>query len=62
MPEPNLLPLRLHDSGEPDCQYNGSLDINEARATLPELPEAKRQRLIRDYGLSLENAIPFAVS
>ncbi|XP_069158213.1 glutamyl-tRNA(Gln) amidotransferase subunit B, mitochondrial [Procambarus clarkii] len=57
MPEPNLLPLRLHDSLEPTCQYDGSLDINDVRATMPELPEATRQRLMSDYEVTLENAI-----
>ncbi|KAK8739818.1 hypothetical protein OTU49_003211 [Cherax quadricarinatus] len=60
MPEPNLLPLRLHDSSEPNCQYDGSLDISKVRAKIPELPEATRQKLIRDYGLSLENAFLLA--
>ncbi|XP_071524686.1 uncharacterized protein GatB isoform X2 [Panulirus ornatus] len=57
MPEPNLLPLRLHDSSEPDCLYNGSLDIKEIHALMPELPEATRERLVKDYGITLKNAI-----
>jgi aspartyl-tRNA(Asn)/glutamyl-tRNA(Gln) amidotransferase subunit B len=40
-PEPDLLPL-IVDQARQDA----------IRATLPELPEAKRQRLIADYGLT----------
>jgi aspartyl-tRNA(Asn)/glutamyl-tRNA(Gln) amidotransferase subunit B len=40
-PEPDLLPL-IVDQAQKDS----------IRATLPELPEAKRQRLIAEYGLS----------
>jgi aspartyl-tRNA(Asn)/glutamyl-tRNA(Gln) amidotransferase subunit B len=40
-PEPDLLPL-IVDQARQDA----------IRATLPELPEAKRQRLIAEYGLS----------
>jgi aspartyl-tRNA(Asn)/glutamyl-tRNA(Gln) amidotransferase subunit B len=40
-PEPDLPPLQL----TPD-------DIARVRASLPELPAAKRERFIRDYGLS----------
>ncbi len=39
-PEPDLMPLELPE---------GMLD--EVRALLPELPEAKRKRFIREYGL-----------
>ena len=40
-PEPDLPPLRL----EPDY-------VESIRAALPELPDAKEQRFIREYGLS----------
>ncbi|KAG0726931.1 Glutamyl-tRNA(Gln) amidotransferase subunit B, mitochondrial [Chionoecetes opilio] len=59
MPEPNLPPLRLYDSSEPSCDMQGSLDIHDIRSSVPELPEAVRQRLVRDYKLSLETAITF---
>ncbi|MPC23081.1 Glutamyl-tRNA(Gln) amidotransferase subunit B, mitochondrial [Portunus trituberculatus] len=59
MPEPNLLPLRLYDSSELGCDMQGSLDIYEIRSSVPELPEAVRQRLMREYKLSLETAIMF---
>lgn len=62
MPEPNLLPLRLYDSSELGCDMQGSLDIYEIRSSVPELPEAVRQRLMREYKLSLETAIIFVVS
>ena len=40
-PEPDLLPIEI------DSDY-----IETVRATLPELPGAKRDRFVRDYGLS----------
>ncbi len=44
-PEPDLVPFTIED------EY-----IEQARRNLPELPDAKRERLIRDYGLSLYDA------
>ena len=44
-PEPDLLPLVV------DEKWRG-----EIRATLPELPEARRKRLIADYGISAQDA------
>jgi aspartyl-tRNA(Asn)/glutamyl-tRNA(Gln) amidotransferase subunit B len=44
-PEPDLLPL-IVDQAKQDA----------IRATLPELPEAKRQRLIAEYGLTEDDA------
>ncbi len=40
-PDPDLLPVRLSDAF-----------IEEIRATLPELPEAKKQRFIEEFSLS----------
>lgn len=40
-PDPDLLPLRLEEGL-----------IERMRAALPELPDAKKARLVRDYGLS----------
>ncbi|MDJ0686039.1 MAG: Asp-tRNA(Asn)/Glu-tRNA(Gln) amidotransferase subunit GatB [Alphaproteobacteria bacterium] len=40
-PDPDLLPLELNDAYIEDC-----------KATLPELPDAKKHRFIDDYGLS----------
>ena len=39
-PEPDLLPLRINQAW-----------MSEIRATMPELPPAKRERFTRDYGL-----------
>ncbi|EIZ78620.1 aspartyl-tRNA(Asn)/glutamyl-tRNA (Gln) amidotransferase subunit B [Novosphingobium sp. Rr 2-17] len=44
-PDPDLLPLILEDAFLEDC-----------RASLPELPDAKRKRYIGDLGLSAYNA------
>jgi aspartyl-tRNA(Asn)/glutamyl-tRNA(Gln) amidotransferase subunit B len=44
-PDPDLLPLEIADSF-----------IGEVRKTMPELPDAKKQRFIGDYGLSAYDA------
>ena len=44
-PDPDLLPLELDDAF-----------LSECRASLPELPDAKRRRYIDDLGLSAYNA------
>jgi aspartyl-tRNA(Asn)/glutamyl-tRNA(Gln) amidotransferase subunit B len=44
-PEPDLLPLIVDEARQ-----------QAIRATLPELPEAKRQRLVAEYGLSAGDA------
>jgi len=44
-PEPDLLPLVV------DAKWQGSI-----RSGLPELPEARRQRMIADYGISTGDA------
>jgi aspartyl-tRNA(Asn)/glutamyl-tRNA(Gln) amidotransferase subunit B len=44
-PDPDLLPVEI------DAAY-----IEAVRATLPELPDAKRQRFIDEYGLRLDDA------
>jgi aspartyl-tRNA(Asn)/glutamyl-tRNA(Gln) amidotransferase subunit B len=44
-PDPDLLPLIISDDW-----------VERTRATLPELPEAKRTRFISDYGLSAYDA------
>ena len=44
-PEPDLMPVTFTDE-----------DIEAIRATLPELPEAKRQRFIDSYGLTAYDA------
>ncbi len=44
-PDPDLLPLRLEREW-----------VEKIRATLPELPDAKRQRFIEEYGLTAYDA------
>ncbi len=44
-PDPDLLPVEL------DAAF-----ISEVRRTLPELPDAKRERWVREYGLKAEDA------
>lgn len=44
-PDPDLLPLEISEQ-----------DIEAVRATLPELPDAKRQRFVDQYGLSRYDA------
>ena len=39
-PEPDLVPLHFDDA-----------DVDAARAALPELPDAKRERFVTQYGL-----------
>jgi aspartyl-tRNA(Asn)/glutamyl-tRNA(Gln) amidotransferase subunit B len=48
-PDPDLLPLKLERSW-----------INGIKATLPELPDDKRARFIKDYGLSAYDAAVLA--
>ena len=45
-PEPDLPPVVISDE-----------QIEEARANLPELPDAKHDRFVADYGLSSEDAL-----
>ncbi len=44
-PDPDLLPVVIHER-----------DIEDARALLPELPDVKRERFVRDYALSSYDA------
>ena len=48
-PDPDLLPLEL----DPDW-------VEEIRASLPELPDAKKARFVKDYGLSAGDAAVLA--
>jgi aspartyl-tRNA(Asn)/glutamyl-tRNA(Gln) amidotransferase subunit B len=50
-PEPDLVPLVI------DRKW-----VEEIRATIPELPESRRQRYISKYGVSLEDAMVLAES
>jgi len=44
-PDPDLLPLVI-----------GERDVSRARQSLPELPEAMRERFVREYGVSTQDA------
>ena len=48
-PEPDLPPVEVSDTW-----------IAEVRAALPELPEARKQRFVRDYGLAVDDAANLA--
>jgi len=50
-PDPDLLPLEITESF-----------IGEVRKTLPELPDEKKRRFVRDYGLSVYDAALLTVS
>ncbi len=50
-PDPDLLPLVIDES-----------EIERIRALLPELPQAKRDRFARDYGLAAYDAAQLTVS
>jgi aspartyl-tRNA(Asn)/glutamyl-tRNA(Gln) amidotransferase subunit B len=50
-PEPDLLPLQV------DARWQAAI-----RAGLPELPEARRQRMIRDYGITAGDAHTLTLS
>lgn len=50
-PDPDLLPVVIHER-----------DIEDARALLPELPDVKRERFVRDYALSSYDAATLTAS
>jgi len=50
-PDPDLLPLEIAESF-----------VAEVRKTLPELPDGKKQRFMRDYGLSAYDAMLLTAS
>ncbi len=50
-PDPDLLPLVVAEE-----------DLDRARRALPELPEAMRERFVRDYGVSPQDAAGLAAS
>ncbi|XP_022092795.1 glutamyl-tRNA(Gln) amidotransferase subunit B, mitochondrial-like isoform X2 [Acanthaster planci] len=59
MPEPNLPPLILYDNStiHTASDARSVVNIDEVKGRLPELPEAKRERLVKDYGIRLESAV-----
>lgn len=54
MPEPNLPPLRLYDSGLESRTNSNMIDIAPLRTRIPKLPSEIRFNLQQEYGLSLE--------
>ena len=64
MPEPNLPPLRIYDreTKPGNVESNQIINMDDIGASLPMLPEAKRELLQRDYGLTLEHSIIIVVS
>ena len=64
MPEPNLPPLRVYDreTKPGNVESNQVVNMDDIGASLPMLPEAKRDLLQRDYGLALEHSIIIVVS
>ncbi|XP_048189617.1 glutamyl-tRNA(Gln) amidotransferase subunit B, mitochondrial [Perognathus longimembris pacificus] len=59
MPEPNLPPLVLYDTTTlpPEGTDPGQVvNIDQIRATLPELPSTTRQRLVQQYGMRPEHS------
>ncbi|XP_070553936.1 glutamyl-tRNA(Gln) amidotransferase subunit B, mitochondrial-like isoform X2 [Ptychodera flava] len=59
MPEPNLPPLIVYDndtlSRAPD--RTGAINIDSLKGGLPELPEERRQRLMKTYGITLKQSL-----
>jgi len=51
-PEPDLPPLHLYSGAKP----GGLFDLKEMKENLPELPWETKKRLMRNYGISLEEA------
>ncbi len=52
MPEPNLPPLRIKLEG-PSKDPHNIICLDDIRKSLPEMPEETRQKLVRDFKLSL---------
>lgn len=64
MPEPNLPPLYVYES---DACVPADVDpaqvvvIDRIRAQVPELPPARRLRLVETYGILLEHSFTLVV-
>ncbi|XP_060634828.2 glutamyl-tRNA(Gln) amidotransferase subunit B, mitochondrial isoform X2 [Anolis sagrei] len=58
MPEPNLPPLILHDAKSLPAHGNSQqvVDIDRLRETLPDLPSAKRAKLVERYGIQPQHS------
>ncbi|XP_077984678.1 glutamyl-tRNA(Gln) amidotransferase subunit B, mitochondrial-like [Glandiceps talaboti] len=59
MPEPNLPPLVLYDNISIGMTQNtnNAVNIDGLLKNLPELPEERRQRLMRQFGIPLKQSI-----
>ncbi|XP_072410730.1 glutamyl-tRNA(Gln) amidotransferase subunit B, mitochondrial isoform X1 [Chiloscyllium punctatum] len=58
MPEPNLPPLAIFDNETLSSNVNPQqvVNIDHIRELLPELPDAKRKRLVEKYGILAEHS------
>ncbi|XP_033713184.1 glutamyl-tRNA(Gln) amidotransferase subunit B, mitochondrial isoform X2 [Tursiops truncatus] len=58
MPEPNLPPLLLYDSGSlpPGTDPQQVINIDQLREQLPELPRVTREKLVQQYGMLPEHS------
>nr|XP_008110183.1 PREDICTED: glutamyl-tRNA(Gln) amidotransferase subunit B, mitochondrial [Anolis carolinensis] len=58
MPEPNLPPLILHDATSLPAHANPQqvVDIDQLRENLPDLPSAKRAKLVERYGIQPQHS------
>lgn len=57
MPEPNLPPIVLFDDSDSDMYgHEDIINIDDLKRKLPPLPSAKRNKLVKEYGISLEAA------
>ncbi|XP_041359895.1 glutamyl-tRNA(Gln) amidotransferase subunit B, mitochondrial-like isoform X2 [Gigantopelta aegis] len=57
MPEPNLPPVHVYDSVGPGVSVEHVVIINQLKEQLQELPEEKRRRVQKQYGLPLNTAV-----
>lgn len=57
MPEPNLPPLHI---GMGPVE-RGCVHVDDLKKRIPEMPEEIRQRLMKDYDLSLEQSVRLVV-
>jgi len=55
-PEPDLPPIRFWLHSDQRCEDNDYIDVECIKATVPELPRAKRQRFMTDYEMSAADA------
>lgn len=63
LPEPNLPPLVLYtDKTLPDSCLGNVVNIDQVKRCMPELPEETRQRLQKNYKISLEQSVILVVS